>query len=90
MKVLQFNIFLLAVKGSFEGYLTTIFKILNLSNISYNSFTKFLVELKSLDRRSRSFKRGAITIQNDLNQYVKVSVQAGIQNKDSYNTLNQR
>ena len=31
----------------------------------------------------RSFKRGAITFQNDLDEFVRVSVQTGIQNHDS-------
>ena len=48
----------------------------------YSSSGRNLAELKTLERSPRSFKRGAITILNDLNEFVRVSVQAGIQSQN--------
>lgn len=37
------------------------------------------LELKTLERSPRSFKRGEITILNGLDEFVRVSVQKGIE-----------
>ena len=49
----------------------------------YSSSGRNLVKLKTLERSARSFKRGEITILNDLDEFVRVSVQAGIQKRSS-------
>ena len=44
-----------------------------------HSFSGRNLELKTLERSPRSFKRGEITIRNGLDEFVRVSVQKGIE-----------
>ena len=93
MKLLQFTLVLSAVYSSSEGILAKHFK----SKLFYSltatgradsrlpKSSKMLITTetsKPLERSQRSFKIGAITIQNDLDEFVRVSVQDGIQNRD--------
>ena len=73
MKVLQVTLLLSAVYSSSEG---------NLPHNLKSEVFLFLEESKKLERSQRSFKIGAITIQNDLDEFVRVSVQTGIQNRN--------
>ena len=47
----------------------------------YSSSGSNREELKKLERSQRSFKRGTIKILNDLDEFVRVSVQEGIQSR---------